>query len=162
MEKLEESDTKKRVSIKGGIVAVSVFVSFFFWWPQCYYYCRLKWWWWIFSFLFWLIFIQWFDIKLLAFGQIGYLWFEYIYKLDKVAYNKLHPYTSWIPITCVLNMSNSLQAILWGFMFNICGLYFWSFTSTYFACHSFLSVFIYACETSLSSSGVSLSLSLRM
>ncbi|XP_062078173.1 protein REDUCED WALL ACETYLATION 3-like [Humulus lupulus] len=55
MEKLEETETKKRVSIKGIVAAVSVFV--------------------------------------------GYLWFEYIYKLDKVSYNKLHPYTSWIPIT---------------------------------------------------------------
>jgi predicted transglutaminase-like cysteine proteinase len=37
---------------------------------------------------------------------VGYVWYANVYVLPKVEYNALHPFTSWIPISCWIVLRN--------------------------------------------------------
>lgn len=50
-----------------------------------------------------------------------YLWYEHVYKLPKLEYNILHPYTSWIPISAFLLLRNITPSLRLSSM----GLYGW-------------------------------------
>ena len=52
---------------------------------------------------------------------VFYLWYRHVYRLPKLEYNKLHPYTSWIPITAYLMLRNLTPTL----RLHAMGLYGW-------------------------------------
>ena len=42
---------------------------------------------------------------------VSYWWYNAYYLLPKLEYNVVHPYTSWIPITCFIILRNLTQGL---------------------------------------------------
>lgn len=54
---------------------------------------------------------------------VGYWWYTEYYLLPKLEYNKVHPYTSWIPISCFIILRNLTPQLRINYMeiFCVCG-----------------------------------------
>lgn len=66
----------------------------------------------------------------------GYVWYVHVYTLPKLEYNKLHPFTSWIPITAFLILRNITPS----FRLHAMGLYGWLGCITLETCECLVSL----------------------
>lgn len=66
-------------------------------------------------------------------GAMFYAWYVFVFRLPKLEYNVLHPYTSWIPITAYLMVRNLTPPL----RLNAMGLYGWLGCITLETCELF-------------------------